>query len=503
MREHMRRVCDEIWVIDLGGEGRGTRKDDNVFAIQTPVCITVAVRYSSGDRNVPAAVHYARVEGTRAQKLDALEKLETLGGLHFETAPQGWHAAFKPAGTGDYFGWPLLTDLMPWQTSGCQIKRTWPIGTDEDVLERRWTALLASANRADALKETRDRTVNSRVASLADDAILPSLATLPANSPRPVVRRYGYRSFDRRTVLADNRLGDYWRASLWQTWSARQVYLVSMFSIPFGAGPAMTASAAVVDMHYFRGSFGGSDLFPLYRDTAAQQPNLHPQLLALLEQRYARPVSADDFAAYLYAVLAQPGFTERFHDELASKALHVPLTDDAALFARAVALGGELLFLHTYGERFADGQQWPAPQVKALKAVSGGALPETFRYDDARQVIVVGDGEFGPVSSAAWDYEVSGLKVVQSWLGYRMRVRKGKKSSPLDDINPKEWGSEYTSEFLRLLNLLSRTLELHPAQAALLDEIVAGPLIAADALGPVPEQCRKAPTVGHSGELEI
>ncbi|HOZ50187.1 MAG TPA: N-6 DNA methylase, partial [Candidatus Hydrogenedentes bacterium] len=44
MREHMRRVCDEIWILDLGGEGRGTRKTDNVFAIQTPVAIAVALR---------------------------------------------------------------------------------------------------------------------------------------------------------------------------------------------------------------------------------------------------------------------------------------------------------------------------------------------------------------------------------------------------------------------------------------------------------------------------
>ncbi|HOG48884.1 MAG TPA: hypothetical protein PLB78_19810, partial [Anaerolineae bacterium] len=44
MREHMRRLCDEIWVLDLGGEGRGTRKSDNVFAIQTPVAIAVAFR---------------------------------------------------------------------------------------------------------------------------------------------------------------------------------------------------------------------------------------------------------------------------------------------------------------------------------------------------------------------------------------------------------------------------------------------------------------------------
>lgn len=502
MREHMRRVCDEIWVIDLGGEGRGTRKDDNVFAIQTPVCITVAVRYGSGDKSVPADVHYTRIDGSRAEKLESLEKLQNLNNLNFKVAPQEWQAPFRPAGAGDFFGWPLLTDLMPWQTSGCQLKRTWPIGTDEDVLQRRWIALMTSPHRADALKETRDRTVNSRVTSLFDEAALPTLASLPADTARPETRRYGYRSFDRRHVLADNRLGDYWRAALWQSFSAQQIFFSSLLTKSLGGGPACVVTPDVPDMDYFSGR-GAKDVLPFYRDAAAQQPNLHPQLLGLLAQRYARPVSADEFAAYLYAVLAQPAFTARFHDELASKELHVPLTADAALFERAVALGSELLFLHTYGERFSEGRQWPSPVAKALKAVSGGALPETFRYDEVRQVIMVGDGEFGPVLPAVWAYEVSGLKVVQSWLGYRMRLRKGKKSSPLDDINPKVWSSDYTTEFLRLLNLLIRTVELHPTQASLLDDIIDGPLIAADALGAVPEQCRKAPTVVHSGELEI
>jgi len=39
MRERLRRECDEIWVIDLGGEGRGPRRDENVFDIQLPVAI--------------------------------------------------------------------------------------------------------------------------------------------------------------------------------------------------------------------------------------------------------------------------------------------------------------------------------------------------------------------------------------------------------------------------------------------------------------------------------
>ena len=54
MREHMRRVCDEIRILDLGGEGRGTRRSDNVFAIQTPVAIAVALRTKAANEDTPA-----------------------------------------------------------------------------------------------------------------------------------------------------------------------------------------------------------------------------------------------------------------------------------------------------------------------------------------------------------------------------------------------------------------------------------------------------------------
>ena len=210
-------------------------------------------------------------------------------------------------------------------------------------------------------------------------------------------------------------------------------------------------------------------------------------------QQLGIAVSPADVAAFLYAVLAHPAYTDRFHAELSTRQVRVPLTLDAELFNRALALGRELLFLHTWGERFVEGQAWPDPVVKNLKAVPATPLPDRFAYDGARQVLTVGDGEFGPVPAAVWHYEISGLKVVQSWLGYRMRNRKGRKSSPLDDIAPAAWSSTYTSELLRLLNMLTCTLQLQPAQAALLDDILAGPLLAADQLPPVPDEYRRAP----------
>jgi hypothetical protein len=493
MRRHMRMLCDDIWVIDLGGEGRGTRKDDNVFAIQTPVAITVAVRYVGPNPKQPAHVHYTRIEGTRAAKLHALEALQALDDLSFVDCPDAWDAPFRPAGQGAYFNWPLLTDLMPWQHSGVQGKRVWPIGPTTEVLAARWTALLTYPYRAAAFKESTDRVVTRAYAPFHDSSQDPTPITeLDAEAPCPPPQPYGYRSFDRQFILADGRLLSRPRAQLWQSHSSRQIYLASLLTKPLGQGPTLTASADVPDMDYFSGR-GAKDILPLWRDAAATQANVHPQLLAVLAQALGNRVTAEDVAAYLYAMLAQPAFTARFHTELATRELRVPLSTDATLFQRSVALGRELLFLHSFGERFADDQQWPAPLVKCLKAVPGNQLPEKFAYDAARQVISVDTGEFGPVAREVWTYEVSGLKVVQSWLGYRMRIRKGKKSSILDDITPAEWGSDYTTEFLRLLNLLTHTIALQPQQSALLDEILAGPLLDADQLGPVAEQWRAAP----------
>jgi len=160
MREHMRWLCDEVWIIDLGGEGRGTRKSENVFAIQTPVAIAIATRYRKPDRNQPAKVRYTQIKGTREEKLRALDSISEFASLHWDVCPDDWHAHFLPAGAGKYFDWPLLIDLLPRQHSGGQFKRTWPISADPDTLKARWRVLLGASDKAAAFKETRDRKIN-------------------------------------------------------------------------------------------------------------------------------------------------------------------------------------------------------------------------------------------------------------------------------------------------------------------------------------------------------
>ena len=499
LRELMRRECDEVFVLDLGGEGRGTRKEQNVFAIQTPVCVALAARYGPPDREKPAAVKYHRLRyEKRADKLHALGNLGSLADVPWEDCPDGWHDPFTPAGTGAYFECPLLTDLFPWQHSGSEVKRIWPIAPDRGTLKERWEALLTSENRAAALKETRDRKVDKKPPAVPGITSGEPIADLPPDERCPQIVRYGYRGFDRHSLIGDSRVADYVRPQLWLTASGNQVFLTSLFNHRLGHGPALTATAHVPDRHHFRGSYGGKDVVPLYRDADAAKPNVAPGLLDRLGETYAGPVTAEDLFAYAYALLAQPAYTERFWDELETCEVRVPLTADAATFREAADRGGRLLWLHTYGERFtahADPAGFPTGVARCTAAVPPTPLPDRFEYDPEGRTLHVGDGAFAPVSPAVWAFEVSGLKVLRSWLDNRSANPGGRTSSPLDAIRPARWTAEFTAELLRLLAILEATVVGYDSQSALLDRVLAGPLIPAADLPPVPAAARKPPKV--------
>ncbi len=422
MREHMRRICDEIWILDLGGDTRSARKSENVFDIQTPVAIAVAVRTQAPQKQTPARVHYARIEGSREEKLTALDAITGLQSVQWQECPDGWQDPFVPKGIGLFFNWPLLTGLMPWQQSGVKAGRTWVIAPDVKTLHQRWHKLITS--------KTVDRTTlfkNSPTGRKIDDSVdqlppstdkLKPITELSSTTDYPSIVNYAFRSFDRQRVFADARLLDRASPNLWGAHSDEQIYLSSLLTKALGTGPALTVAVAVPDMDHFCNR-GAKDTIPLYRTADASEANIAPGLLALLSKTYGRSVTAADLCAYVYGVLAQPTFTERFYAELERRELRVPLTKDGQLFEQIRAAGAHLLWLHTYGERFVpEGQQQgviPPGAARCTKAVGSDpdAYPTRFQYNAASQTLHVGAGEFQPVAPAVYEFEVSGLKVVQ------------------------------------------------------------------------------------------
>ena len=282
------------------------------------------------------------------------------------------------------------------------------------------------------------------------------------------------------------------RPELWRAHSQKQVYITGLLTAVLGAGPGAVASEAVPDLHHFHGR-GAKDVIPLWRDAGATLPNVTIGLLEGIGAVHGNPVSAERLFAYAYGILAQPSYVERFWEELELPPPRLPVTKDPDLFRGVAAHGERLLYLHTYGQRFAgpdDDGSVPHGVARCAHGVSAGQYPQKYAYDPATQVLWVGEGRFTPVSPEVWNYSVSGLQIVKSWLDKRKLKRSGRKSSPLDNIRPERW--DFTEELLELLWVLEETVRLQPDGAALLEEVCASDLFSSDEL-PIPGDEERQP----------
>jgi hypothetical protein len=316
--------------------------------------------------------------------------------------------------------------------------------------------------------------------------------------------RYPFRTLDRHWIVPDKRLLNRPNPSLWEWHSEQQAYLTAVERVSPSSGPALSVTGLVPDLDHYHGR--GGRVFPLWANAQATQSNVSGDVRAAVADATNLPVSGEDMMAYIAAVLAHPAFTARFADDLVQPGLRVPLTSDPALFQEAVVIGSEVIWLHTYGERYIDagaGRPKGPPRMtkgEAPTIPAGGAIPEapeplpdTMTYDATKHRLHVGAGYIDNVTPATWNYEVSGKKVVWQWFSYRRRDRSKpvigdrRPPSPLDSIQPDHWLPEYTTDLINLLNVLGRLVALEPKQADLLNRILSHPLITVADLHPPAE----------------
>lgn len=502
MRADLRRDADEIWVIDCSPEGHQPPVNTRIFeGVQQPVCIVMALRKSKDSPDTPARVRFrALPEGARALKFAALAEigLDDDGWVDAASEPR---AAFLPPGAASWIGYPALEDLFVYNGSGVMTGRTWVIAPDAQTLRDRWARLVAEKDptRKAVLFHPHmngDKTLTKVAKESLEGHKHPPVSVDDDKGPGADPVRYGFRSFDRQWLLPDNRLINRANPTLWRWHSKSQAYFTALSRSAPKNGSALTISGHVPDLDHYKGSFGGR-VFPLWADAAATTPNVSPGLLKALGEAYGTPVSAEDVMAYIAAVAAHPAYVERFRGDLKQPGLRIPITADGALFAEAVKVGREVIWLHTFGERFQDDRGGvvrvtpPEAEPTVSKALPKtlAEMPHDLVYDAAERALKFGPtGRIDNVSPAVRAYEVSGKTVLDQWWSYRRADRSkppmGDKRppSPLSAIQPSEWLAEYTTELLNVLRVLTRLVALEPALADLLARIVDGSTLDADDL---------------------
>ncbi len=505
MRDDLRRTCTAIWIIDCSPEGHQPDVPSRIFpGVQHEICIVLAVRRRGESTDKAAEVRYrALPAGKRQDKFKCLDSLSLISKDWLDCS-QDWRSPFLPARKGLWGQIPFLGSLFDYNGLGCMPGRTWVIAPDKETLQTRWRTLVQEKDQAKKEKffhphPNGDRALEKTIRDGLSGHETRKYSVAKDRGDCIVPMHYSFRSFDRQWLIPDNRLLNRPNPNLWAHHSNAQVYITAIERTAPRGGPAITLTSLIPDLDHYNGR--GGRVYPLWADAKASQPNIRAEALQLLAMTYGEPVGPEDLFAYMAGVMAHPAFTARFAQDLIQPGLRLPLTADAALFRRACALGREVVWLHSYGERFADpaagrpkgpprlpvGQR-PTIPTKGAIPPAPAPLPDAMEHDPLKNRLHVGLGYVDNVTKAMWDYEVSGKQVVRHWFSYRKADRSRpvigdrRPPSPLEKIQPEGWLAEYTSDLIDLLNVLGRLIALEPAQAQVLDAICAGPMILPQAL---------------------
>lgn len=502
MREYIRRSSSRGWIINVTPEGKRPPAKNAVFAIETPVSIALLLREENTDEETPADIRYVALHGTFAEKMQALAALN-LDGAEFEPVRSGWGDKFAPEAGGDWDSYPELPDFYASCFPGMKPNKTWVYAPSESVLQERWAELIEGNDlevRAERFKETSSTGIAVGKKPLpGNDTFQGSLESLNDQITReiipdaPNIVPVGYRSFDRQYILADSRLLERARPELWEHRVPGQIFIVEQHARHPQAGPGLYFDALIPDMNAFNNR--GGRAHPAL--TIEGTPNLTEPAAQMLRERFGDNAPGD-LVYYLAALTGHPGYVRTFDEPLQQAGIRVPLTADPELWERAVQLGKQVVWLHTYGER---GE--PLPGMERLHQLPAGAdytlptptvdmgktMPEkkpSFSLDPVTGSLseeenspVMGTVSFGQarcenVERRVFDYTIGGNQVLGLWAKYRLKKPVVRRSSPLDEIVQREWPEAWSDEYERLLYTLTHLVHLEPAQEKLLDEVLAG-----------------------------
>ncbi|MEU8753034.1 type ISP restriction/modification enzyme [Streptomyces chartreusis] len=356
---------------------------------------------------------------------------------------------------------PPLADLMPWSVAPPRLGRGWPAGPDPATLKARWDAFVKAEgpDREVLLEPTRSRTLHSAVGRLpGGSAGTEKLVRASGPCPEPV--RVLHAPFDEQWLIPDHRLIDAARPELWRVIDEPQVFVLETPESRLLA----TSVLPLVRPGRVR---------PLYRRPGGTEPNLAPGLVEHLRDRLGGPVEPLDLLAWTLAAV-RPDLT-------------VPLTADPELWARGVESGRRTLWLM---RRNGDRPKLPGGRRPYVRAPLP-SRPLTLDYDRDEEALLLDEGRISPVPPQAWDYEVSGVKVLEQWFTARV-AEPG--PGTLAAIRPPTWPQAWTSELLELITVLALLAELQP-----LDEELTAPITATDlrraGVLPVPETARRPASV--------
>ena len=452
MRKELLRVFDEIYILNLHGNSRMKEKapdggkDENVFDIQTGVSINIFVKHKE-PKNEQAKLFYHEQYGLRQEKFAALSELNLNSAYWKELHPVEPYyffvekdfqlaAKYRAGFAVDALfvehvaGMTTTRDELLVQFSFracCELKK--------DFLQLREGDLL---NKYKLNPDTRDWSLQNAITDVK-----------AAEQEKAVeIIAYSYRPYDKRYILYTGKTGGI---------AARPRFrlLGALLSINNYALCTTRIVAAFAEYHH---SFVSKDLidistisnktseiataFLLYKlpdgwnytpaeivagKTRSGKPielelNMRPEILAKLSEAVGEPVKGEEVFDYVYGVLHDKEYREKYFEFLKIEYPRIPYPKDKAEYQRYVAIGERLRRLHLMDETL------NLPLITTFD-VAGSNLVEKVEYDNGK--VWINDTQyFNNVPTSVWDHVVGAYQPARLWL----QKRKGR-TLDFDDVN--------------------------------------------------------------------
>lgn len=194
----------------------------------------------------------------------------------------------------------------------------------------------------------------------------------------------------------------------------------------------------------------------LDQTSGGKRPNLAGEFIDELSIVVGGTPIPEDTFAWIYAVLYTPSYRSRYADFLRRDFPRIPLPTARDLFDRFVAIGHELIALHTMEQK----------QTRVSRFdVTGSNEVVKVRWapgNDGKGRVYINDAQhFDGVPQCVWDTQIGGYRVAEKWL----KDRKGRQLS-FEDV----------MHYHEVVAALARTQELQSELDALVDAAGGWPL---------------------------
>ena len=475
----------DIYVLDLGSDVRRNPKisgtTHNVFGIQTGVAIAFFVREKA--RLGECGIHYAvREDAELATDKLAYLRDATLDSIEFDSITPDAKSYWLEQSDGAFERLIALanreTKLAKSAADECAAfgmysmgvvtnRDEWVYDFDPDRLGRKVRVFINEYEESRAEHGGKD----------VDDAVLGTnikwtrdlkrqlRLDIPNTFDRTSIRQITFRPFVSKSLYFNQHLNEmqYQLPDVFPT-GVDGENIAICFCVN-GKDFYALATSRVVDLHFT----GDTQCLPLYRYTAdgERMSNVTEWGLRQFREHYGDDsITAEGVFAYVYAMLHDPAYRQRYEVDLRREFPRVYFQEDFAWWAQK---GRELLDWHL---GFETVEPWPLERndagVNNYSPLPNGASPKTILRADKERGIIRLDEQttLAGVPDQAWWYEL-GSRSALEWVLDQYKERKPRDPTIRDRFN----AYRFADHKERVVELLGRVCAVSVETARIVGEL--------------------------------